>query len=203
MTQRLDEAVARTRALVSNRAKTGLAHEDADADIGTIGSDDALNFDPRPLLASLQRSGVHIVVIGQVAGILYGSRELTGDLDLLWAGNPDDAEALAAAFSAAGADLADDQGRSLPCTRESFLLPKVVFRTAHASGDCCTPALPWGNLPVRDILARSTRLRESDDLEIAVISRDDLIGMRRAAGRAKDIRRADELEQLQPDSSAP
>jgi len=36
-------------------------------------------------LVSLQRSGVHIVVIGQVAGILYGYRELTGDLDLLWA----------------------------------------------------------------------------------------------------------------------
>lgn len=122
VTQRLDEAIARTRALVSTRTTTGLTHQDADADIGTIKSDDAVNFDPRSLLAALQQSGVHVVVIGQVAGILHGSRELTGDLDLLWAGDPNDAEALVGVFSAAGADLADDQGRPLPFTREAFLI---------------------------------------------------------------------------------
>jgi hypothetical protein len=40
--------------------------------------------------------------------------------------------------------------------------------TDDAVGDCCTLALPWG----------------------------DLIQMRRAAGRVKDLRRADELEAL-------
>lgn len=203
VTGRLDEAVARTRALVSTRTTTGLTHQDADAETGTIGSDDAANFDPRSLLAALQQSGVHIVVIGPVAGILHGSRELTGDLDLLWTGNPNDAEALAGVFNAAGADLADDQGRPLPCTREAFLLPKVVFTTPYASGDCPTTALPWGDLQIHDILARRIYLPASDTLDVAVISRDDLIRMRRAAGRTKDRRRPDELEQLQPDTPTP
>lgn len=199
MLRRLEEAVARTRDLVSSRPRTGLSHDDADPDIGTIGSDDAHGFDPRPLLATMQRTGAKVVVIGQVAGILHGSRELTGDLDLLWDGNPDDATALADAFSAAQAELVDDQGTPLPCTGAAFLLPKVVFTTPYASGDCCTPALPWGTLPIHDILTRSIRLRAADGLEISVISRDDLIMMRRAAGRAKDLRRADELERLRAD----
>jgi len=44
-----------------------------------------------------------VAVMGQVAGIMHGSRELTGDLDLLWDGDHGQAPALAAAFAAAGA----------------------------------------------------------------------------------------------------
>ncbi|WP_375433148.1 hypothetical protein [uncultured Friedmanniella sp.] len=62
----------------------------------------------------------------------------------------------------------------MPGTREAFLLPKVVFTTPYASGDCCTPDLPWGELPIQDILASSTRLSASDTLDVEFISRDDL-----------------------------
>ena len=54
-----------------------------------------------------------------------------------------------------------------------------------------------------EILARSIRLPASETLDVAVITRDDLIRMRRAAGRAKDLRRADELERMQPDTANP
>lgn len=40
---------------------------------------DAIEFDPFPLLRALHRHGAEAVVIGQVAGILHGSQELTGD----------------------------------------------------------------------------------------------------------------------------
>lgn len=126
---------------------------------------------------------------------MHGSRELTGDLDLLWDGDHGQAPALAAAFAAAGASLADDEGRPVPCEPAAFILDKVMFRSALASGDCCTPALPWGELPIVAFLARC-QVAAADGLVIRYLDRADLIRMRRAAGRPKDLRRASELELL-------
>ena len=94
--ERLREAVERTSVLTSGRTATGLTHDDADDVVGTIGTDSAHGFDPFPLLRALCDTGARVVVIGQVAGILHGSAELTGDLDLLWDGAPDRLEMLEA-----------------------------------------------------------------------------------------------------------
>ncbi|WP_345031992.1 hypothetical protein [Kutzneria kofuensis] len=140
----LRQAVERTRAVTRDRPLTGLSHDDADDRAGTIDTDSARDFDPFPLLRALHEAGARVAVIGQVAGILHGSRELTGDLDLLWDGDPAQAEALAHAFAAVGAELLDDDRRPVPLTPQAFLLPKVQFESRQASGDCCTVALPWG-----------------------------------------------------------
>ncbi|MFI6482749.1 hypothetical protein ACIBH1_32805 [Nonomuraea sp. NPDC050663] len=192
---RLRDAVTRTRELVRNRAATGLHHEDADPAIGTIGTDSARDFDPFPLLEALHAHGVRAVIIGQVAGILHGSVELTGDLDLLWDGDPAQAPALAAAFASVGAALNDDDGAPVACEPEAFLRPKVQFTSAGASGDCCTPALPWGELRVAEFLERAV-VAVGSGVEVRYVAREDLIAMRRAVGRPKDLRRADELEAL-------
>jgi hypothetical protein len=152
-----------------------------------------VGFDPFPLLRALDRHGAEAVVIGQVAGILHGSRELTGDLDLLWTGDASQATAFAHAFASLSADLTDDDGRALTCDSTAFALPKVQFRTAGASGDCCTPALPWGDLPIADFLRRARTVRV-DGFHIRYLDRADLSRMRRAAGRPKDLRRAAELD---------
>ncbi|WP_246090138.1 hypothetical protein [Nonomuraea deserti] len=192
--ERLRAAARRTRELALNRAATGLGHEDADDDVGTIGTDDALGFDPFSLLEALHHNGVRAVVIGQVAGIMHGSTELTGDLDLLWDGTPAHAPALAAAFTSVNAQLADETGKPLATHQDSFLRPKVQFTSPGASGDCCTPALPWGNLQVREFLDRAITAVDPGGLEVHYVSREDLIQMRRAIGRPKDLRRADELD---------
>ena len=66
-----------------------------------------------------------------------------------------------------------------------------------ASGDCCTPALPWGELPVAAFLDRC-RTAAGPDWTLRYLRLDDLIAMRRAVGRPKDLRRAAELETLRP-----
>ena len=175
---------------------TGLSHHGADETVGTIGTDDAIGFDPFPLLRALHHSGARITVIGQVAGIMHGSEELTGDLDLLWDGDPAQAQTLADAFASVRAHLTDDNGAPLACDADAFRLLKVLFSTEGASGDCCTPALPWRDLPISDALARSRHAVYEDGLGVRYLDRDDLIRMRRAAGRPKDHRRADELERL-------
>jgi hypothetical protein len=191
----LRDALSRLAEQTRGRVLTGLSHCDADDTVGTFGTDDAVRFDPLPLLRALHKYGAEVAVMGQVAGIMHGSRELTGDLDLLWDGDARQADALSAAFGSVSADLTDDDGVPVPCEPAAFGLPKVLFHSTGASGDCCTPALPWGDLPIADFLARC-RVARFDGFEIRYLDRADLIWMRRAAGRVKDLRRAAELERL-------
>jgi len=191
----LEEAVRRLGEATAGQERRGLSHDDADDVTGTAATGDAIGFNPLPLLRTLHEHGAVVAVVGQVAGIMHGSRELTGDLDLLWDGDHGQAPALAAAFAAAGASLADDEGRPVPCEPAAFTLDKVMFRSALASGDCCTPALPWGDLPIAVFLARC-QVAAADGLVIRYLVRADLIRMRRAVGRPKDLRRASELELL-------
>jgi hypothetical protein len=197
--RRLEDAVRRLREATAGRERRGLSHDDADDTVGTAETDDAIGFDPFPLLRAMHEHGVVAAVIGQVAGIMHGSIELTGDLDLLWDGDPAQATAFAAAFAAAGATLTDDDGHPVPCDAAAFRRPKVQFRTACASGDCCTPALPWGDIQVAAFLTRCQAAVAPDGLVIRYLDRADLIRMRRAIGRPKDLRRAAELEALASD----
>jgi hypothetical protein len=163
---------------------------------GTIDTDDAVGFDPFPLLRAFHAHDAPVVVMGQVAGILHGSTELTGDLDLLWDGDALQAQRMADAFASGSADLADADGRPVACSASSFLLPKVLFRTGSASGDCCTPLLPWRDLDIAGFLERAARWTCRDGTLISYVSADDLVIMRRAVGRPKDLRRAAELEAI-------
>jgi hypothetical protein len=195
--RRLQEALRRLAGQTRGRPLTGRTHTDADDIIGTVLTDDAVGFDPLPLLCALDQAGVRVIVIGQVAGIMHGSQELTGDLDLLWDGDGAQARCLAAAFAGVSARLTDDGGVPVRCEPTAFRLPKVLFRTATASGDCCTPTLPWGALPVTDFIGRC-EIASAGEFMIRYISRQDLISMRLAAGRVKDLRRVRELQALRP-----
>lgn len=175
--------------------RTGVGHDDADDVEGTIACDDAIGFDPLPLLRSLDVHGAQVVVMGQIAGILHGSQELTGDLDLLWSGTPTEALAMSAGFAAMDATMSDDDGVRLPSSAETFGRAKVQFHTLTASGDCCTPALPWGALNIEAMLDRADSAM-IDGVRIRYVSRLDLIAMRSAVGRPKDLRRTTELKSL-------
>jgi hypothetical protein len=193
--RRLQDAIARLRLETAGRVRDGTDHEAADDVVGTIATDDAIGFDPVPALAALDRSGAKVVVIGQIAGILHGSIELTGDLDLLWSGDAEETAAIARAFERIGAELTDDDGRPIATDADAFRQPKVLFRTDHACGDCCTPNLPWGDHDVRAFIDRAERC-EIEGVTVHYLALGDLQAMRRAVGRPKDLRRADELDRL-------
>ena len=182
--------------MTRGRPRVGRGHNDADEIQGTIACDDAIGFDPLPLLRSFDEHGARVVVMGQIAGILHGSTELTGDLDLLWSGSPADVQTMSAGFSAVNAMLWDDGGLPLSSSVEASGLPKVQFRTATSAGDCCTPALPWGELDIEGFLTRAESTIV-DGIRLHYVSRPDLIAMRLAVGRAKDRRRAAELQLLE------
>lgn len=96
-----------------------------------------------------------------------------------------------------GALVFDAEGQPLPLEARTFASPKVLFQSAGASGDCCTPQLPWGSLDVVGIIDRAETTREGG-VTVHYASRRDLIDMRRASGRPKDASRAAELARLGP-----
>jgi hypothetical protein len=191
---RLRLAVTRVAELTRGRRITGLSHHDADGEVGSIASDHAIEFDPRPVLRALSEASARTVVIGQVAGILHGSTELTGDLDLLWSGAPVDAQPIKRAFASLRARLTTQEGAAVEDVDGALRLPKVLFETETAAGDCCTPALRWG-IDVEPFLHRA-ETAIVDGVSVHYLTGEDLVLMRRAAGRPKDLRRADELDKL-------
>lgn len=196
--RRLTDAIGRIRAVTAGRAPTGVDHDHADEVHGTIDSDDAIGFDPMPLLRAFDRHGARVVIMGQVAGILHGSTELTGDVDLLWSGAVGEAAAMAAAFDAVAARLWDDDDRPVATEAGAFALPKVTFRTSSAAGDCCTPSLPWRGLDVAGMIERA-EATTVDGVELHYLTVRDLLSMRSIVTRPKDVRRVEELRRLHPE----
>ncbi|CCK24759.1 hypothetical protein BN159_0380 [Streptomyces davaonensis JCM 4913] len=182
---RLRQAIARTQDATRERIPIGRGPEQADDRLGTFATDGALGFDPFPFLQAIHDAGSRAVVIGQVAGIMHGSAELTGDLDLLWDGTPDEAQALRDALTLCGCTELPDLDSS-----------QVGYRVTGAGGDLCTSALPWGAMDVTPCLTSAETTRDPAGFTIRYVALDDLIRMRRALGRPKDHRRADELARL-------
>ena len=195
--ERLESSCEEIRARTRGRPPRGIRHDDADADIGTFASDDAVGFDPFPMLALMRSTKVDYAVFGQVAGILHGSSEPTGDLDILWDGRADAVEGLASGLADAGVILHDEAFDVVDRAdyRGALAGAKVYFEGLGSAGDLCTPRLRWGALDVTGFLARKVWAR-SGEIVVPYLGLDDLLTMRRAVPGAKHERRVRELEHL-------
>lgn len=192
---RLDAAVDEIRTYTRGRARVGVTHDNADEVDGTIASDSAIQFDPRQLLSELFATGADLLLIGQVAGILHGSQELTGDLDLVWRRDERFAGELAAVFRRAAASFRDRDDQRIAITAGSLMQTKVNFTTARVSGDLCTPELWGADLPVDGYFDRA-EIGTLRGVNIQYLNVMDLIDMRALSGRPKDLRRNAELEAI-------
>lgn len=160
----------------------------------------AAAFDPLRIARTLRKHGVRFVVIGGFAGRLWGSPTLTNDLDLCYARDRENLERLAAALKELKARL-----RGVPA-RVPFQLDA---RTLEA-GDHFTFETRAGNLDVLGFPAGSAGfeglLRTAAEMEIArglrvpVASLEDLIRMKRASGRPKDLIEVEVLSALQEET---
>jgi hypothetical protein len=176
-------------------ATAGVRHDDADDDVGTFDTDYAIGFDPFPMLAIMQDSGADFAVFGQVAGIMHGSLELTGDLDILWDPSQSDVGRMAQVIGSAGLSFRDDEHAAITDLEFGLALPKLYFEGLGCAGDLCTPLLPWGALDVHAFLQRKS-WSQVETLAVPYLDLQDLIEMRRQVARPKHVRRARELEAL-------
>jgi hypothetical protein len=154
------------------------------------------DLDPSPIFAALERHGVRYIVIGAVAAIAQGYPLNTGDLDVTPARDPGNLERLAAALVELEARIRvpnDPAGVEFPIDGDYL-----------SRADSWTLRTPYGDL---DVLFVPAGTRGYDDLRRQAVSFDiegtptpmaaliDLIRMKEAAGRPKDLAQLPALKQ--------
>ncbi len=143
-------------------------------------------FDPLRLFRELNADGVRYVVIGAFAGRLLGSPTLTRDLDVCHAIDSGNLEALATVLRRLKARLRGAD-RPVPFRIDARSLAVIQSLTLTTdAGDLDLLADPAGTQGFED-LARTAEPTDIDGLTVLVASIDDLIRMKRAAGRPKDL----------------
>jgi hypothetical protein len=145
-------------------------------------------FQPLAALQMLNDHEVRYVLIGGYGGNLRGSPVITGDLDICYARDDENLERLAAALKGMHAKL---RGHGIPDD-----LPFILDAKTLRLGDSFTFETELGNL---DILGQPSGTAGFTDLDggattididgvlVRVASIDDLMRMKRASGRRKDL----------------
>jgi hypothetical protein len=143
-------------------------------------------FDPLRLLRLLNDAGVRYVVIGAFAGRLLGSPTLTRDLDICYARDSASLRALAGVLATVNARLRGID-REVPVRLdERTLAAGNSFTLSTDAGDLDIIGTPAGTRGFDD-LAAAAEPTDLDGLTVLVASIDDLIRMKLAAGRPKDL----------------
>jgi predicted nucleotidyltransferase len=142
-------------------------------------------LDLRELLATLQRHDVAYTVIGGVAVQVHGHRRTTKDLDIIPAPARDNLERLAAALAELAAHPRDLPGGSP--TAEHLASAPVVAPLSTDHGELqILRDVPGA--PSYDDLRSHALVIDFDGIALAIAGLDDLIAMKRAAGRPADRR---------------
>lgn len=128
---------------------------------------------------------MRFVIIGGVAARLLGSPTITRDLDLCYALDEANLERLASALQELGADLRGTPP-GLPFRLDARTLAKGdAFTFTTDLGPLDLLAIPGGTTGFEQLEANALTF-ELDGLTVRSASIDDLMLMKRAAGRAKD-----------------
>lgn len=144
-------------------------------------------FDPAGALESLLSHDVDFVLIGGLAARLHGSPTVTDDLDISHSKERANLERLAACLAEMHARLRlPDPDEMIEANLDWRMLQaadNITLVTDHGAFDCL--ALPAGIDSYEGLKERSMQMVLAA-ITIQVASLDDLIAMKKAAGRPKD-----------------
>lgn len=158
-------------------------------------------FDPLRALAVLARRRVRFVLIGGFGARLHGSPSITNDLDICYARDERNLGRLARALVDLEARLRGAPA-GIPFLLDARTLEAgdhFTFATSAGGLDCLgTPAGVGGF----DELDRNASGMDLDGLAVRVASIDDLIRMKMAAGRPKDLIEVEVLGALRQEIDA-
>jgi len=159
-------------------------------------------FDPLRALETLDRHGARFVVIGAFAGRLLGSPSLTRDLDICYARDRQNLEALAAALQELHARLRGVD-EDVPLRLDAKTLANGdSFTFVTDAGDLDVLGTPSGTSGY-DELVRTAEETDLGGIRVRVASIDSLIRMKRAAGRPKDLIEVEVLAALRDELDQP
>jgi hypothetical protein len=143
------------------------------------------DFDAAGAVSVLGRFDVRFVLIGGLAARLHGSPSITDDLDICYARDESNLKRLASALGTMHARLrgVDEEVPFLLDAKTFRAGDTFTFLTDFGSVDCL--GTPTGTAGF-DELDRNAVAMELEGIDVRVASVDDLISMKRAAGRPKD-----------------
>lgn len=144
--------------------------------------------DPEVILPVLGRYEVDFLVIGGVAVIVHGYPRNTFDLDILPAPGTENKVRLAGALRELDARAFDEEAREIPLdlSHPDGLAVGNLFLTTKAGAFDLVNGVRPDLKRYRALDSRSITVTMGD-LSVKVIGRDDLIAMKREAGREQDL----------------
>jgi len=159
-------------------------------------------YDPLGALRTLQEHGVRFIVIGGVAGRLWGSPTMTNDVDICYARDQSNLERLAEALLELEARLrgVDDD---VPFILDATTLANGQnFTFMTKDGPLDVLGMPSGVNGFDELITNVVEFDLGDGLVLPVCDLDDLIRMKRAAGRTKDRIELEVLAAVREERSA-
>jgi predicted nucleotidyltransferase len=154
-----------------------------------------------PIFQILNTAGVRYVVVGGLATVLHGYARLTADVDLAVDLAPEEATKMIRALVARGFRP------QVPVLPEEFANPetrKVWLREKHMRAfSLVDPINPMRvvdlllepEVPFEELLARSQEVI-LNSTKVRIASIDDLIALKRQAGRPQDLADIEQLETI-------
>jgi hypothetical protein len=150
---------------------------------------------PTSLLVRLADATVDFVVIGAIAVVAHGHIRTTRDLDITYATEPENLEALGRALVALDARLRG-VAEVVPFVPDGRTLRGAELLTLEtAAGSLDLLAAPPGAPPYAELKARAEPI-EIEGRPVLIAAIDDLVAMKRSAGRPRDLEDIEALEAI-------
>jgi hypothetical protein len=153
------------------------------------------DLDVPEMLRRFTHAGVDFVVIGGIAMVALGSARNTRDLDIIFA--PDDAN-----LGALGDVLVGLEARlreideEVPFVPDGRALANMQLLTLETSAGWLDVHRSVDGAPPYDVLRRRAERQDLGGFSVLVASPDDMIAMKREAGRPIDLQDIEELEAI-------
>jgi hypothetical protein len=152
-------------------------------------------LDVGEILHRLTAAGVDFVVIGGIAMILHGSSRLTRDLDIVFA--PDDANLRALGKTLVELDARLRTVEQVPeFAPDHRTLANVQLLTLTTSHGWLDVHREVDGAPPYDSLRRRAERVNLNGVQVLVAAPEDLMAMKRAAGRPIDLSDLEELDAI-------
>jgi hypothetical protein len=146
---------------------------------------DSRPLDAERIFAALDAHGVEYVVVGGIAVQAHGHVRMTNDVDMIPSPKSANLKRLASALTELQARVLNPGGEDLQI--DATMLPRATlwqFATRHGDIDVLHDAP--GAAPFPGLRERALVI-DLGERAIPIASRDDLINMKRAAGRPVDL----------------
>jgi hypothetical protein len=152
-------------------------------------------LDVEELLRRITAGGVDFVIIGGIAMVLLGSARLTRDLDIVFAPDEGNLEALGRVLVALRARLREVD-EDIPFIPDAAILRNIQLLTLETGYGWLDVHRTVDGAPKYEALRRRAQRVDLGDFFVLVASPDDLVEMKSAAGRAQDLADIEELEAI-------